>query len=89
MRKPQDPSLNQSIEYTHGLDEQTKDKPITIIRNHYFKNIREELLEEENDSTNNNNNEIAYTAAEVNGLPTKLMIDTGANVSLIDGTELN
>ena len=89
MRKPQNPSLNQSIGYSHGLDTQTNDKTITIIRSHYWKNIREELLEEENDSTNHSNNEIAYIAAEINGVHTNLMIDTGPNVSLIDGTELN
>ena len=35
------------------------------------------------------NNEIAYIRADVNGIPTELVIDTGANVSLIDSAELN
>ena len=46
-------------------------------------------MEEENTKTNNNNSEIAYIAADVNGIPTRIMIDTGANVSLIDNLELN
>ena len=40
-------------------------------------------------NNNNNNSEIAYISAEVNGIFTKIMIDTGANVSLIDQLELN
>ena len=37
----------------------------------------------------NNNNEIAYITVEINGVQTRIMIDTGANVSLIDGIQLN
>ena len=46
-------------------------------------------MEEEITENNNNNSEIAYISAEVNGVFTKIMIDTGANVSLIDQLELN
>ena len=84
MKKPKEPTLNQSIGYNDILDRQTNDETITIIRNHYLKNIRGELLEEKNNDTNNNNNEVAYITAEVNRVPTKIMIDTGASVSLID-----
>ena len=35
------------------------------------------------------NNDIAYVTAKINGVATTLMIDTGANVSLIDSTEIN
>ena len=62
---------------------------ITIIQSNYLKNLREELLEEEGDNSSHNNNEIAYITAEINGVQTRIMIDTGANVSLINGIELN
>ena len=61
---------------------------ITIIQNHYLHNMREELLEEENTSDINTNNEITYITALVEGIPTRIMVDTGANVSLINNTEL-
>ena len=86
VKKPKEPSLNRSFGYDI-LDRRTNNETITIIRSHYLKDIRGELLEEEDNKTNNN--EIAYITAEVNGIPTKIMIDTGANVSLIDSTELN
>ena len=34
------------------------------------------------------NSEIVYVRVELQGVPTELMIDTGANISLIDITEL-
>ena len=42
------------------------------------------------ESTNNicHKNEIAYLAAEVAGVPARIMIYTGPNVSLINSTEL-
>ena len=55
-----------------------------------MKNIREELLEEkDNQSDNNHNNEIAYITTKVNGVPTRIIIDTGSNISLIDTIELH
>ena len=83
------PSLIRSIGYD-GLRQQTMNhETFTIIRNHYLKDIRGDLMEEEITKNNNNNSEIAYISAEVNGITTKIMIDTGANVSLIDQMELN
>ena len=51
--------------------------------------MRDELLEEDGNKTDNNSNEIAYITVEINGIYTKIMIDTGANLSLIDSIELN
>ena len=82
-----DPSLNRSIGYLPRLTDQTNDQTITIIQNHYLKNTREELLEEKSTKITNSDNEIAYVIAKINGISTRLMIDTGANVSLIDSTE--
>ena len=45
-------------------------------------------MEEEDNTSSNHNNEIAYITAEMNGVQTRIMIDTAANVSLIDGIEL-
>ena len=39
-------------------------------------------------STPHHHNEIIYISAEINGIISKVMIDTGSNVSLIDSTEL-
>ena len=89
MRNHQDPSLNQSSGYRLRLNDQTIDNTIIIIQNYYLKNIRKELLQEESINTTKYNNEIAYIRAKVNGIVTKLMIDTGANVSLIDSAEFN
>ena len=62
---------------------------ITVIEYNYLKDIRHELLEEDdNNPTNNFNNEIIHVNAEVEGIPAKLMIDTGSNVSIISTTEL-
>ena len=46
-------------------------------------------MEEGDNKSSHNNNEILYITAEINGVQTRIMIDTGANVSLIDGIELN
>ena len=63
---------------------------IVIIRTNYLKDIRKDLLEEKNNNVDDTiNNEIAYVAVHVNGIHTTAMIDTGANVSLIDKVELN
>ena len=89
IRDSQDPSLNQSVGYRQRLNDQTIDNTIVIIQNYYFKNIRKEVLEEESTNTTKYNNEISYIRAKVNGVATKLMIDTGANVSLSDSTDYN
>ena len=63
---------------------------IEIRRNNYLKNIRQDLMEEkENSISDTVNNEIAYISVNVNGIKATAMIDTGANVSLIDKMELN
>ena len=90
MKTPKGPSLNQSIGLINaGHHVQNTKKVITIIRNNYLKNLREELLEEEDAIPNKSNNEIIHIAVEINGVQTKIMIDTGANVSLINGIELD
>ena len=63
------------------------DDTMTIVHNHFLKNVREELLNEDTITHNSSNNEIAYIIAQVNGLDARFMIDTGANVSLIDNNE--
>ena len=79
VKKQTGPSLKQSIGCNHKTNNQRKEQTITIIKINYLKNLREELLEEDGDSTNHNNNKIAYTIAEINGVHTKIMIDTGVN----------
>ena len=81
--------LIQSIGYLTKLTDQTNDQTITIIQNHYLKNIREELLEEKSNKIDHSDNEIAYIIANINGIPNKFMIDTGANVSLLDSIVYN
>ena len=45
-------------------------------------------MEEKEDSiSDTTNNEIAYISVKVNGISTTAMVDTGANVSLIDKLE--
>ena len=63
------------------------DDTMTIVNNHFLKNVREELLNKDTITHNSSNNEIAYIIAQVNGLDTRFMIDTDANVSLIDNNE--
>ena len=88
MRTLDDPSLNQSFGNEPRQDEMTHDNTITIITNNYLKNIREDLIEEEAMNTPHHDNEIIYINAEVNGILSKIMRDTGSKVSLIDSTEL-
>ena len=85
MRNYVDPSLIHSIGYNYD----TTSNKITILRSHYLKNIRQELLEEEGNDHHQCTHDIAYVTAQINGVTTTLMIDTGANVSLMDSTELN
>ena len=80
-----DPSLIHSIGYNYG----TNSNKITILHNHYLKNIRQELLEEEGTNHRQCTHDIVYVTAQINEVTATLMIDTGANVSLMDSTELN
>ena len=89
MKTEDSPSLNQPYGGTRRMNRNVTDQTITIITNHYLKDIREELLEEDNHIINNNNsNEIVHVKANLNGTQTTIMIDMGSNVSLIDNTEL-
>ena len=82
-------SLIRSIGYDERRQQTKNQNTFTIIRNHYLKDIRGDLMEEEVTKNNNNNSEIAYISAEVNGITTKIMIDTGANVSPVSYTHLD
>ena len=59
------------------------------MENNYLKNIRDDLMEEVSSSTNNNNTQIIFITVELQGVMTEVMVDTGANISLIDQTEFN
>ena len=67
VRIPQDPSLIRSIGLLTRLTNQTNDDTITIIQNHYLKNIREELMEENSTLIKHPDNKIAYVIAKVYG----------------------
>ena len=76
--------LNRQVASVHD------DKNIKIIRrSNYLRNIRDELLEVEETTENKENNEITFITAEIQGIPTEIVVDTGANVSLIDLVEFN
>lgn len=60
---------------------------LRYYNNHYLKNIRDDLLEESQNNFDNLRPSIVYVNALLQGVETELMIDTGANVSLIDRTE--
>ena len=47
------------------------------------------MLEEDDIKIDNQNNEIIYVMAEIEGIPSQIMIDTGANVSIISNSELD
>ena len=87
MRTQDSPSLQATKGQTKAIIE-NEDK-IIIIRNHYLKDIRTDLLEERTVEETKPNNEIVYVQAKLQGVNTEIMIDTGANVSLIDQTKLN
>ena len=83
MRNYVDPSLIHSIGYNYG----TNSNKITILHSHYLKNIRQELLKEEGTDHRQCTHDIVYVTGQINGVTATLMIDTGANVSLMDSTE--
>ena len=76
-----------------GFDQEIKSKEerknFTIIYSNYLKDIRKDLLEENEININNNDNEIIYIIAEIEGISVPIMIDTGANVSIINRNELD
>ena len=76
------------LKYNNNQSLRTDSQNLTIIYNYYLKNLREELLEETVTSRINQHNEILYITAQIEGIPTRIMIDTGANVSLINDAEL-
>ena len=47
------------------------------------------MLEENEININNNDNEIIYIIAEIEGISVPIMIDTGANISIINRNELD
>ena len=65
------------------------EEQITVIRNYYLKNIQTDLLEERTMEEAKTNGDIVYVSVKLQGVLTTVMIDTGANISLIDKTELN
>ena len=65
------------------------EESITIIQTNYLKNIQSDLMEERAAEEAKPNNEIVYVRVELQGVLTEMMINTGANISLIDKTELN
>ena len=66
------------------------DKNFKIIRrSNYLRNIRDELLEVEEVTENKENNKITFITAEIQVIPTEIVVDTEANVSLIDLVEFN
>ena len=67
---------------------QQVEEHITVIRNFYLKNIQTDLLEEKTVEEAQTNSDIVHIRVELQGVPTDIMIDTGADVSLIDETEL-
>ena len=84
MKTVNSPSLDQSLGEC-----KTTDNRITIIHTNYLKNIRDELIEESNQPMPSRNSEIVYISAQINGIMSTLMIDTGSNISLIDQVELS
>ena len=76
------------LKYNNNQSLRTDSQNLTIIYNYYLKNLREELLEETVTSRINQHNEILYITAKIEGIPTRIMIDTGANVSLNNDAEL-
>lgn len=53
MKTGSDPSLIQSSVYRLGLLDYRPDKTVTIIKNNYLKNIRENLLDKESTNIEN------------------------------------
>lgn len=89
MKNEYNPSLNHISGNSIDLTDNTRrDKTITIISLNYLKNIREDLLEEEPTTKTVIKDTIIYVKAEVITSTTTIMIDTGADVSIINSVEL-
>ena len=90
MRRSDSPSLLETTGHRiyQGPQNQLKE-PITIIRSNYLKNLQAELLEERAIEEAPLNNDIVYIQVKLNGVLAEAMIDTGANVSIIDQLELD
>ena len=59
------PSLNRNLGEQRLVNKIKSNHTITIINNHYLKNIREDLLEEDKKHVNSNsNNKIIYISAK-------------------------
>ena len=86
---PNNPLLLQSAGYGQEVKSREEKKNFTIIYNNYLKDIRKDLLEENEVNINNNDNEIIYIIAEIESISVPIMIDTGANVSIINHNELD
>ena len=86
MRTPDGPSLQK--EKGHIRTFNPIEESITVIRNYYLTNIQYDLMEERVAEEAKPNSEIVYVRVELQGVRTELMIDTGANISLIDNTDL-
>ena len=80
--------LLQSTGYRHRQNIGANNQKLTIIYNNYLKYLREELLEEAATNVISHNHEIIYITTEIEGVPTQIIIDTGANLSLINITDL-
>ena len=88
MRNQRDPSHDQSLGLNRRTTTKNDNKKITIISTNYLKDIREEVLEEEDNQLPTTNSEIVHIRANINGVITIIMIDTGSNISLINQPEL-
>ena len=88
-RQVYNPSLLVSTGYGRKLNNESNFNNITIIYSNYLKDLGNELLEENTTSLTSQNNEIIYINAEVEGILVQIMIDTGANVSIISSVELD
>ena len=89
IRDSNNPLLLQSAGYGQEIKSIEEKKNFTIIYNNYLKVKRKDLLEENEININNNGNEMIYIIAEIESISVPIMIDTGANVSIINHNELD
>ena len=81
MKTQDSPSLQANTRQIKILSQH--EESITIIRNNYLKNIQSNLMEERMAEEAKSNNEFVYVRVELQGVLTEMMINTGANISLI------
>ena len=60
-----------------------------MIKNHYLRNIRNELLQDDEEIDAPQINDIVYIKAKLEGVDADIMFDTGSNISLINQVELD